>query len=172
MCGCECYISAKIIYSSFLSWRDRYLKKLKCQIQNAQSRRSGEKSYHIYETYKNTLIPHGRHIYAKASDMEKATMCTYPNSYHALPHWKYVLRCYAKFPCINIIDQETHKKHEEITPSIRFHIYHIIGRCTAHGRITLKDKKDVTRVNKNLHQITLQKYTFNKRASDDGDNNF
>ena len=27
------------------------------------------------------------------------------------------------------------------TPSIRFHIYHIIGRCTAHCRITLKDKK-------------------------------
>ena len=31
MCGCECCISAKSIYSSFLSWRDRYLKKLKDQ---------------------------------------------------------------------------------------------------------------------------------------------
>ena len=27
MCGCECCISAKSIHSSFLSWRDRYLKK-------------------------------------------------------------------------------------------------------------------------------------------------
>ena len=27
MCGCECCISAKIIHSSLLSWRDRYLKK-------------------------------------------------------------------------------------------------------------------------------------------------
>ena len=26
MCGCECCISAKSIHSSFLSWRDRYLK--------------------------------------------------------------------------------------------------------------------------------------------------
>ena len=26
MCGCECCISAKIIHSSFLYWRDRYLK--------------------------------------------------------------------------------------------------------------------------------------------------
>ena len=43
--------------------------------------------------------------------------------------------------CINIPDQEITKKHEEKTPSIRFHIYHIIGRCTAHGRIPLKDKK-------------------------------
>ena len=33
------------------------------------------------------------------------------------------------------------KKHEETTPSIRFHIYHFIGRCTTHGIITLKDKK-------------------------------
>ena len=35
----------------------------------------------------------------------------------------------------------TKKKNEETTPSIRFHVYHIIGRCTAHGRIPLKDKK-------------------------------
>ena len=40
MCGCECCISAKSIHSSFLSWRDRYLKKLKDQSQNAQSRSS------------------------------------------------------------------------------------------------------------------------------------
>ena len=29
MCGCECCIYAKIIHSSLLSWRDRYLKKSK-----------------------------------------------------------------------------------------------------------------------------------------------
>ena len=32
------------------------------------------------------------------------------------------------------------KKHDETTPTIRFHIYHIIGRCTTHGIISLKDK--------------------------------
>ena len=37
MCGCECYISAKSIHSSFLSWRNRYLEKLKDKSQNAQS---------------------------------------------------------------------------------------------------------------------------------------
>ena len=57
-----------------LSWRDMYLKKIKDQIQNSQSKSYGEKSHHIYETYKNTVMPHGRHIYAKSSDMEKATM--------------------------------------------------------------------------------------------------
>ena len=44
-------------------------------------------------------------------------------------------------PCFNIPYHETTKKHEETTPSIRFHIYHIIGRFTAHARIPLKDKK-------------------------------
>ena len=76
--------------------------------------------------------------------MEKATMFTYPHSDHALSHRKFLLRCCADCPCINIPDQEKNKKHEEITPSIRFHIYHIIGRCTSHGTshgiIPLKDK--------------------------------
>ena len=86
------------------------------------------------------MIPHGHHIYSKASDMENATMCIYPQSNHALPHWKYVVRCCADFPCINIPDQEIDKKYEETTPSIRFHIYHIIASCTAHGIIPLKEK--------------------------------
>ena len=65
-------------------------------------------------------------------------MCTlqhFPQSEHAIPHWKCVLRCCADCPCINIPDQETIKKHEETTPSIRFRIYHIIGRCAIHGRL-------------------------------------
>ena len=90
MCGCECCVSAKSIHSSLISWCDRYLKKIKDQIQNSQNRRSGEKANFIYETYKNTVIPHGRHIYAKSSDMAKAKRCAYPQSNNALPHWKCV----------------------------------------------------------------------------------
>ena len=86
MCGCECCISAKNIHSSLLSWRGRYLKKLKDQSQNDQSRRSDEKSHNIYKTYINTVMPHGSHIYANASYMANATMCTYPQYEHALPH--------------------------------------------------------------------------------------
>ena len=109
MCGCECSIYAKSIHPSLLSWRDRYLKKLKDKFQNAQSRRSSEKSHHIYETYKNTVMTHGRHIYARANDMENATMCTYPHSDHAQTHWKCVLQCCAECPYINLPDQETNK---------------------------------------------------------------
>ena len=46
----------------------------------------------IYEKFKSTVMPHGRHIYPKASDTEKATMCAYYQSDHALPHWKCVLQ--------------------------------------------------------------------------------
>ena len=38
---------------------------MKDKSQNSQSRRFGEKAHHIYETFQNTVIPHGRHIYAK-----------------------------------------------------------------------------------------------------------
>ena len=107
-------------------------------------------------------MPNGRHIYAKASYMAKAKIWKYPQSDHALPHWEYVLRCCAKCPCINFPDQEIDHQYSETTPSIGFHIYHIIARCTDNDRIPLKDKKYVTCVNKNLHQITLQKYTPEK----------
>ena len=77
-------------------------------------------------------MPHGRRIYAKASDMAQATMCTYPQSSHALPHLKCVLLCCTYCPCINLPDQETYNHNSDTTPSIRFHIYLIIARCTAH----------------------------------------
>ena len=53
MCGSDCYISAKSIHSSLLSWHDRHLKKIKYQSQNSQNRRSGEKSHHIYMKHIN-----------------------------------------------------------------------------------------------------------------------
>ena len=86
-------------------------------------------------------MPHGRHIYAKESYMVKATMCTYPQSCRVLPHCKFLLRCCANSFCINLTDQGTNKIHEEATPSIKFHIYYTIARCTARSRIPLKDNK-------------------------------
>ena len=59
------------------------------------------------------MISHGRHIYAKASDMAKATMCTYPQSDNALTHRKYVLRCCAECPYIIIPDQEKKQNTEK-----------------------------------------------------------
>ena len=102
MCGCECRIFAKNIHSSLPSWRDCYLNKLKYLSQNEQNRRSGQIYNRLFETYKNSVMPHGRHIYATASDMSMAAMSSYTPSQHALPHWKYVLHCCANFPCIDL----------------------------------------------------------------------
>ena len=85
-------------------------------------------------------MPHGRRIYAKAYDMAKETMCAYSQSDHALPHWKYVLQCCAKLPSINLPDQEKYDQYSNTIPSIRFHIYHIIARCTTHVRLSLNDR--------------------------------
>ena len=86
-------------------------------------------------------MPHWRHIYSKAYEMTKSTMCSYSQSDHALPNWKCVLRCCAKFPSINLPDQETDYQYPNTSPSIIFHMYHIIARCTKHGRLPLTDKK-------------------------------
>ena len=81
------------------------------------------KSNRIYETYKNTVMPHGRHIYAKAYSMAKATMCANSQYDHELPHWKCVLRRCAQCTSINIPDQETYDNHPNPIPSISFNIY-------------------------------------------------
>ena len=85
--------------------------KPKVQILNTKNRRSDEKSNGINKTYKITVMRHGRHIYAKSYDMSKATMCVYPQSDYALPHWRSVLRCCDNFPCINITEQETDNQY-------------------------------------------------------------
>ena len=145
VCGCKCCISTKIIHLSLLSWRDCYFKKLKDVSQNAQNRRSGEKENRIYETYKNTVMPHGRHVYAKSYDMAKATMCVYSQSDHALPHWKCVFQFCTKCPSIGLPDQKIYDQYPDTSPSICFHIYHMIARCKKNGRLPLTDKKHFLR---------------------------
>ena len=101
----------------------------------------GENKICIYEAYKNTVMPHGIHIYAKAYDIEKATIWEYSHSDHVLPHYKCLFQCCAKCPSINIPDQEIYDQYTNTSPYIRFHIYHLISLCTTHGRLPLTYKK-------------------------------
>ena len=123
----------------------------------------GKKKICIYETYKNMFMTHGHHIYTKVPEMEKATICAYKQSYHALPHRKCVMQCCAKFPSINLPDQETDDQYSNTSTSISFHIYHLIARCTTHGRLTLNDKIVFVSVNMIMFQNNPQKYTLEKR---------
>ena len=86
-------------------------------------------------------MPHGRHIYTKAYDKAKATMCAYTQSHHVLPQCKCELQCCAKCPSVNLPDQETDDQYSNTRHSINFHIYHLIARCTTHGRLPLTGKK-------------------------------
>ena len=86
-------------------------------------------------------MPHGRHIYANTYDMDNATICATSQSDHALPQWNCVLRCCAQCPSINIPGQEIDDKHTNPSPSICVNIYHLIARCTKHGRLPLSEKK-------------------------------
>ena len=82
-------------------------------------------------------MKHGRHIYAKSYGTAKAKKCAYEQSDHELPHWKFVLRCCARFPGINLPDQKTDDQYPDTSSSIIFHINHPIARFTKHGRLLL-----------------------------------
>ena len=58
-----------------------------------------------------------------------------------LPHWKCVFRCCAKFPNVNLPDQEIDYQYFDTSPSIRFRVYRLIARCKTHGRLPLTEKK-------------------------------
>ena len=99
------------------------------------------KKNHIYDTYKNTVMSYGFHIYAKAYGMAKVTMCAYSQSDHLLLQQKCVLRCCDQCPSINIPIQEKDDNYPNPSSSTSFHICQLIARCTKHVRLLVNDKK-------------------------------
>ena len=96
----------KIIHSSLLTWRDIHMKHLKDRSHNAQNRKSGEISSHIFETYNISIQPHVCHIYNTATDIAMATIFTCTSKNHWILHCKYVLCCCDKCPIIVLLSQE------------------------------------------------------------------
>ena len=103
---------------------------------------------------------HGLHIYAKAYDMAKATMCDNSQSDHVLPHWKCVLRFCAQYPRTNIPGQETDDKHPNPSPSI--HFSNLSSDCTLYktwqASVIRQEKLSrvstgycFSKINKNIH---------------------
>ena len=43
-------------------------------------------------------MPHGKHMFPTASDIDMKKMYAYPSLNYALPHRKWVLHCCAQFP--------------------------------------------------------------------------
>ena len=95
----------------------------------------------LFETYKNSVMPHGHRIYVAVSDMVMANMCEYPTYQHEFPHRKFVLHCCTNFPRINITGQESDTHHSNTSTSISFQVYHLIARCTVNGIHPLDEKE-------------------------------
>ena len=72
------------------------------------------------------------------------------------------MRCCSKCTSVNLPDQETDDQYSNTSPSIIFHIYHIIARCTSHGRLPLNDKKFCRKCKQDYFSENLQKYTLEK----------
>ena len=157
MCVCECCISAKSMHSSLLPWRDFHLRNLNDLNQNSQNRRYDEMDNLIFYTYKKYVMPHGFHIYATVAEMYMKIMCAYPPYQHALSHWKCVLVCCSNLPHIDILDQYSDRRNSNASPSINFHFYHLIARCTVRERQPLDEKKICSLCLQDLDNVTHAK---------------
>ena len=61
----------------------------------------------LFETYKNSIMPHVKHMFQTASDMYMEKMCAYPSSNYVLPHFKCVLHCFVQFPWVDLPSPES-----------------------------------------------------------------
>ena len=95
----------------------------------------------LFDTHKNSVVPHGRHIYQTESDTDMSKICEYPSSQHALPQRKFVLHCCTNFPHIDLPGQESDRHHSKTSLTINFHVYHLIARCAVHGRLPIDKRK-------------------------------
>ena len=86
-------------------------------------------------------MPHGKHMFQISSDMAMETMCAYPSSNFAFPHWKYVFHCCAQFTQIDLPSPESYKHNSNVSPTISFHVYQHIASCNMNGRYHLNEKK-------------------------------
>ena len=85
-------------------------------------------------------MTHGGNIYKTSYEMDMSTMCAYPTSQHALLHWKCVLRCCESFSRIDLPCRQSVRHHSNTSPTIRFHVYHLIAHYTVHVRSLLDEE--------------------------------
>ena len=99
-------------------------------------------------------MPHGRHIYAKATYTENSKMCAYPHSDNALTHWKRVLRCCANCPRINLTDQLKKTRGKKTL--------NYVSNLSRHWTLYYSWQSSIERQESMLHYTTL--FRSNKKA--------
>ena len=159
VCGSKYCISDKSIDASLLSWRGLYLKnlKIKAKILKTESLVKKKIAYmkhiKIYSDATWTSYLFQSIWYGKGSNVciSSVWSCT-----AILKICICVLLFCDKCPYINLHDKETDNQYSDKTPSIRFHIYHIIGVVLLMIEFHWKTINFFTCVNKNHHQTNLQ----------------
>ena len=68
-------------------------------------------------------------------------MRAYTSSNYVLPHCKCVLRFCEQCPRVDLPSPESDKHNSNVSPTICFHVYQHISRCTVHVRRPLNEKK-------------------------------
>ena len=134
-----------------------HVKHLKNRSHNAQNRRSGKLSISLFETYKNSVRPHGCHIYNYTAYMDMAKMCPCPSQHHGLPHWKYVLLCCDKCPGITIICKDTNKDEANTCSKICFHVYRNASHCTVRGIRPYEEQTICSKCSTDISYVTPEK---------------
>ena len=108
------------MHSSLLSWRELFWKNLEIKFIMRKTE-SLVKWPIVYPRHiKNSVNPHGNHMFQTASGMAMATMCEYPSSKYALPHWKCVLSCCAQCPRIYLPSPESYQHNSNVISTILF----------------------------------------------------
>ena len=72
----------------------------------------------FYLRHIKTVMPHGKNMFQTAYDMAMSTMCAYPSSRYALPHWKFEMRCCAKLSCIYLPTPKSNQNIFHVSPKI------------------------------------------------------
>ena len=76
-------------------------------------------------------MPHVKHMFKTASDMDMATQCAYKLSKYSLPHYKFLFRCCSRFLSIDLPSPELNQHNSNVSNTIRIHVYHLISRYNA-----------------------------------------
>ena len=115
--------------------------KIKDQSCNSKNRKSGEMANHVVETYK--ILPcHMVNIYSTQhlTWLWQQFVHIYHQNMH-LRHWRCVLCCCSKYPCIDIPSPELYQRNFNEITTINFYMYQLIAHFTVHVRHPFNENK-------------------------------
>ena len=162
MCGCKWWISAKSVHSSLISCRDRFLKnsKIKAKMFKAE----GLVKKHItFMKHIKIQWCHMGVIFLPNNMIWQRQKCAHIHS--LIVHFHTGNVYWGAVPTVHVaifLTKKNIKNMKKHHPELGFTFITSLDGVLLMVEIHWKTKTYVTRVNKNLHQMNLQKYTPEK----------